>query len=795
MTANSVNPDEHGKVIGLADATGLPADAVRKNVENIERTQQIKSIDYQSIQERAPSLANFLVDPQKSTMIQDEVPFWQKIEEYWSDVKEGFERGTGQGRTADLRWRQIMAKVGINKKLTEDEIQELEGLSITEGHPADDRGFFAGIPIVTAEQLPIFARTLSSGIKFGVSGLAAGAGTGAVGALIAGQLGPQVALPEELVTVPVAATGGAVIGGRAGFQLGMVIESIQIESGLAFDEYINFKDLDGKVMDEDVAAIAAVVTGMANGALEFVGNTAILKNFPGINKLLPFADAGQMKKMLASQTFRSVLKGAAKRFAKTAAVEGTTEALQELVAVVVGEIAKSSEEGDFANLTSEEIVSRVVNAGYRGAQGGIGLSTPGIGVNAAIDARRVSQAQKHKQFMSDRIESILGSKLSERSPRMMEELYQSVADSKGQGDVFISAGPVINQLQKADIDPVEFFEGLGVSDQELFDAVSKGADVSVKSGRLVTALRDSEFSDLVLSNIRQTTDAMTSLESEDMLSTLEADAKRSVDKLSLEAEVQQEMENIADEVFDSVVSSISEAGVEAVEGQSLGVAELYRAYALRQMADWAAEGKEFDAKGFYEGLGLTFVKETDVVRPIDENISEFNQSGELITDSDDFRNFFEGSEVVDDNNDPLTVFHGTSEDFDSFDKDFLGAGEAGFWFAANPKLAQGYANSEGGRVISANISAKKVFFSPEQLSKEDQDILNFDLPSDNLNSEVEFLISRGFDAKSFNREFGKILVFNQDQIKISSKDISKQDEAQATGVEGELLQEGDDKTG
>ena len=42
-------------------------------------------------------------------------------------------------------------------------------------------------------------------------------GTFAAGALVAGQLGPQAALPEEVVTVPAAAIIGAVIGGVKGF--------------------------------------------------------------------------------------------------------------------------------------------------------------------------------------------------------------------------------------------------------------------------------------------------------------------------------------------------------------------------------------------------------------------------------------------------------------------------------------------------------------------------------------------------------------------------------------------------
>jgi hypothetical protein len=49
-----------------------------------------------------------------------------------------------------------------------------------------------------------------------------GAGTGAAGAGIAGPLGPQVAIPEELITVPVCGFFGGLIGSFAGYWAGSV---------------------------------------------------------------------------------------------------------------------------------------------------------------------------------------------------------------------------------------------------------------------------------------------------------------------------------------------------------------------------------------------------------------------------------------------------------------------------------------------------------------------------------------------------------------------------------------------
>jgi len=54
--------------------------------------------------------------------------------------------------------------------------------------------------------------TQAEGLSWGSAAAGAGAGVGATTAAIAGQLGPQAALPEEIVTVPFAAIAGALAG-------------------------------------------------------------------------------------------------------------------------------------------------------------------------------------------------------------------------------------------------------------------------------------------------------------------------------------------------------------------------------------------------------------------------------------------------------------------------------------------------------------------------------------------------------------------------------------------------------
>lgn len=71
-----------------------------------------------------------------------------------------------------------------------------------------------------------------------------------------------------------------------------------------------------------------------------------------------------------------------------------------------------------------------------------------------------------------------------------------------------------------------------------------------------------------------------------------------------------------------------------------------------------------------------------------------------------FKKWFGKSWVVDENGEPLVVYHGTHENFTEFklsEASFQGLGQ-GFYFTDKSKVAQAYARDEGGVLVSAYLS-------------------------------------------------------------------------------------------
>lgn len=87
--------------------------------------------------------------------------------------------------------------------------------------------------------------------------------------------------------------------------------------------------------------------------------------------------------------------------------------------------------------------------------------------------------------------------------------------------------------------------------------------------------------------------------------------------------------------------------------------------------------------------------------------------------TDAFRSWFGESAIADDSGAPLVVYHGTGEDFTSFDKGMLGSAtgmsdaKQGFFFALDPAVADEFAwkNGERGSVMPVYLSMKNPYIT------------------------------------------------------------------------------------
>lgn len=278
--------------------------------------------------------------------------------------------------------------------------------------------FFKKGYVEAFRMLPMTVETLKSG----GFGYAAGSLIGAGGAVVAGQLGPQAATPEEVVTVPAMAVAGAKIGGGWGGRIGAAKKVFELEAGFARSELKQIVDEEGKPLDPVALNGLSVGVGGINAVLELTGLSLMLKTVPGGDKILSKISKEGVKDLASNPTVRQALMDVAVKYSKGVAGETSTEMAQEFTNIVAGEIARKMQ--GVNSTPMEKNVARILETGV--STMGAMLYTGGVGstaqtVNILIkDGKNKAEAKQIAEKMT----------LDEKAEFVQENFEKLVPDSQ-----------------------------------------------------------------------------------------------------------------------------------------------------------------------------------------------------------------------------------------------------------------------------------------------------------------------------------------------------------------------------
>lgn len=216
----------------------------------------------------------------------------------------------------------------------------------------------------TAELAPFMIGASKEALKQGVP---AGVGAGTAAA-IAGQIGPQALLPEEIVTVPGAFTAGMNIGGT----YGVIKYSMDNEGGNLYLDMIE------QGITPETARPLAMAGGLGIGVIETMQLKLLGKPF-----------AGLIKKGAQTKIVKSVLSNALKKYANTYGTEVSEEMLQQVVDLSTRTLAGLLEKK--TTPTREEWANELIETAKKSATGMLLMPLPGAAVEAATTKRPAPQ--------------------------------------------------------------------------------------------------------------------------------------------------------------------------------------------------------------------------------------------------------------------------------------------------------------------------------------------------------------------------------------------------------------------
>lgn len=215
-------------------------------------------------------------------------------------------------------------------------------------------------------------------------------------ALLAGNAGAQALIPEETVTVPVAA--------GIGMAWGNMYNMFMRESGGAMREYMEMKDENGKPMDFNAARIAAILAGGVNAGIEFLQLSTIAKQFPGGDKLLANLDRKAIGALLKNPSVRSawakIGTGIGSRL-KDITTETLQEITQETVTILGRELAKTTSGQPYPKTDWKADLGRIIEVAKQTIQSTAVLGTVSGLSHAVTNGIKYLTTQTTEQNQAD----------------------------------------------------------------------------------------------------------------------------------------------------------------------------------------------------------------------------------------------------------------------------------------------------------------------------------------------------------------------------------------------------------
>lgn len=205
----------------------------------------------------------------------------------------------------------------------------------------------------------------------------AAAGTAATAASIAGQIGPQVLLPEEILTVPAATI--------AGFSAGSATSNLEIEAGHAYNEMVEAG------ISEETAKKVAWGVGSVNAGLEMLQVDELVDAFKVVKG--SGATQGVAKKLLKELADRGV----------DVAKETAQEVAQEGVTIAGVQAANKIDKGDYV-YTADEVKDRLVDTAKSSALSFGMMNVPAVAKNSASivsDQKKANSLTQNEQAVFD----------------------------------------------------------------------------------------------------------------------------------------------------------------------------------------------------------------------------------------------------------------------------------------------------------------------------------------------------------------------------------------------------------
>lgn len=436
--------------------------------------------------------------------------------------------------------------------------------------------------------------------------------------------------------------------------------------------------------DEDMQAVAA-----------FYGF------FPGLTDMIP------VERLVNNPVTRKGFASLIRQVGIQAGIEGGQEAIQELLQNGIEQMLYNQDqtltEDIMRSFTTGGIVGAITEAG----RAALMAAMPGRAQRFADAERRAAdEAAQTQELLSGMVDNALGSKFRERAPDLHQAYVDRVLKGKPVENLYMDPEKLIGYFQNQE-DAEAFLADMGSSAEDLQTALDTGGQVKIKTSDFISKAVGTDAQQFVVDNatfgpdqysVAETTERQGSFQE------LMREALERAEEASIRAiEFDQIEQTVTQSIRDSLIGS-GQYGQEAADSMATMWGSFYATMA-------ANTGRTLS-----EQLALPQIRGAQPTGVNAQGMTSLEQ------DNPAFKEWFGQSKVVDDQGNPITVYHAsTYGDIEAFNKAEQRFGKAGYGFYfSDPNGANLFAEFGEKFQMQRNYKGdeKKVNITPAYLKME-----------------------------------------------------------------------------
>lgn len=552
LTAVKENPDQMARAVDLSKRTGIPADVVARNLQNVELQDAVTRAD--AVLQTSPVIARRMREkPLFAKVAHDDVEQLAEVESAFARTLKNIPRsiaaafpgaGAGLYGVAAAPFEAAGQAFGA----AEDALADIMGAP---------RGMTKNVGAVAGEFLLKQQRTARA-----VEKSVAPQVTEETGIIERGIYGGVQSATQTAITLPLALRQGgekavlgilgAITGGRSYGQAR--------EKGVdpATAAVYGVSDAVIEVATERIPV--ARLLGDIKGGTSFAKTLArqVAAEVPGEQVATILQDMNEWAVVNPDKPFSQYL------------VERPSRAAETLVATIVGSSIQAS-----AGYTISDVTGRV-----------------------AERAQKAQQAEQTSQGIQEILGAVTNSKLAKRDPAALAETVQELADDAGVSEVYVDAQAFAEALRQSAVLKDSMPESLA----QLEEALQTGGDIAVPMGELA-AIAGTPAADNIVPFVRRSPDGLTATEAQQLGEQETEQMRQEAETILSSAEQQSAAQASAEAVRSNVFDQLSKTGrftddvntayanfvrdFYATQSQRLGTTaeELFKQYPLQIVAE------------------------------------------------------------------------------------------------------------------------------------------------------------------------------------------------------------------